>query len=358
MKKTGDRGCGRKMFRQAMAGLLTAMLWLVPAAGGGLPAWSGGAAPVSAGPEPLVISADMQFSYADTRYREKDYPAAEIEFKRFLHFFKTDPRQTEAAFKTGMALFSRGRFHDAARQFNDLIETSGRGKKSFGIDLSDPFVTDAFFMQSRAFMNMGNVGYARVVLHNFLTLTSDPDDRNQIWLALARLHIQASRQEGVDELDQALASLEKISLDREGEKDTALAKEKQALIDRVKAAQNVPRKNPVLAGVLGVVPGGGFLYTGRFRDALAAFGLNAGLMLAAYTAFDQDNPALGAVIGFVEAGFYAGGIYGSIAAAHKYNHARKIRILDREFSLEAAWLPNGTAAATAPAVLFSFSRQF
>lgn len=84
----------------------------------------------------LVISPDMQFAYADTLFQKKDFTAAQVEFKRFIHFFSQDPRVTEAAFKTGMALFHQEQFHDAARQFNDIISNDP--------DLSCPYTREAF----------------------------------------------------------------------------------------------------------------------------------------------------------------------------------------------------------------------
>lgn len=85
---------------------------------------------------------------------------------------------------------------------------------------------------------------------------------------------------------------------------------------------------------------------------LRLFFLNAGLGLAAWKAFEQDNPALGGVISFVGAGFYSGSIYGSVSAAHKFNHARKIEILERPFYLSGAWRPDD------PAVSFTLNCPF
>lgn len=42
----------------------------------------------------------------------------------------------------------------------------------------------------------------------------------------------------------------------------------------------------------------------------------------------------GGVITFVETGFYSGNIYGSITAAHKYNKAAQIKILNKTFDFE------------------------
>jgi hypothetical protein len=93
-------------------------------------------------------------------------------------------------------------------------------------------------------------------------------------------------------------------------------------------ATKIPQKSPALAGTLSVIPGGGYLYCNRPKDALMAFLLNGGLIWAAVEAFHNKSPALGTVISFVEAGFYAGNIYGGISSAHKYNERQKKKFID------------------------------
>jgi hypothetical protein len=201
-------------------------------------------------------------------------------------------------------------------------------------------------MQSRAFRQLGNLGYARVVLENFLKLTDDPDTRDRIYLDLAQIHIQASLKPGSDELADALTNLEKISSNGQ------LQTQKTEMTARIQNARALPRKNPTLAGLFAVIPGAGFLYTGRFHDAAAAFVVNTGLGLAAWKAFDQDNPALGTMVGLAGSGFYFGSIYGSISAAHKHNHAQKVKILDRPFHVSASWLSED------PGVMFTLNHPF
>jgi tetratricopeptide (TPR) repeat protein len=286
----------------------------------------------------LILSPDRQFAYADSLFHEKDYRIAEVELKRFIHFFPQDPRVDEAVFKTGMALFYQEQFYEAARKFNDII-------------LEDPSLTgahtrEAYLMQSRAFRHLGNFGYARVVLENALKLTDDPDTLDRIRLDLAELHIQASLTPGKNELEQALSNLEKISA------TGPFQAEKNELTARIRETRSLPQKNPSMAGIFAVIPGAGFLYTERFHDAAAAFVVNTGLGLAAWKAFDQDNPALGTVVGLAGSGFYFGGIYGSISAAHKYNHAQKVKILDRPLHLSASWLSED------PGVMFTLNHPF
>jgi tetratricopeptide (TPR) repeat protein len=267
----------------------------------------------------LTLSPERQFAYADSLFQEKDYRTAEVEFKRFIHFFPEDPRVHEAVFKTGTALFHQEQFHEAARQFNQIIIDDPA--------LSKPHTMEAYFMQSQTFRQLDNFGYARVVLENLLKLADDPDTRDRIHLDMAKLHIEASLKPGINELEQALAKLEKIS------STGRLKAEKIEMITRIQNVRSQPEKNPTLAGILAVIPGAGFLYTGRFHDAAAAFAVNTGLGLAAWKAFDQGNPALGTVVGLVGSGFYSGSVYGSITAAHKHNHAQKIRILEQKFTL-------------------------
>ena len=88
------------------------------------------------------------------------------------------------------------------------------------------------------------------------------------------------------------------------------------------------RKNPGLAGALAIVPGVGYLYCERYQDALIALLVNGGLIWAACEAFHNDLYALVAVITFVEVGFYAGNIYGSVSSAHKYNRKNERQWID------------------------------
>ena len=276
----------------------------------------------------LVITPDMQFSYADQLLGRQEYGAARTEFLRFVHFFSEDPRRDEARYKAAMALYHTGQFPAAARAFNQIILEE---------DETSCFVKNSFFMQSRAFKAMDNLGYAQMVLQNFLKLTHDPATRDQIYLELADLEITETRKLGRDGLDQARDYLTRI---RPAARERLQVPARLNAIGRAKAA---PRKNPTLSGALALVPGTGFLYCGRYKDAFVSFCLNTGLMYAAYTAFDHDNPALGGVISFVETGFYTGNIYGSVTAAHKHNKAGQIKILDRVFHLQAGIDPAGSS---------------
>jgi hypothetical protein len=111
-------------------------------------------------------------------------------------------------------------------------------------------------------------------------------------------------------------------------KNSADTYQMQRLMAELNQQRLIEKKNPRTAAVLSIFPGAGYLYNERYQDALVAFLLNAGLILAAYECFDNDLNALGAVITFVEIGFYAGSIHGSIASAHKYNRSKINRFIE------------------------------
>jgi tetratricopeptide (TPR) repeat protein len=273
----------------------------------------------------LFLTADMQFDYAQHLFEQKDYTAAQVEFKRFIHFFPRDPRHDQADYFTGVSLFHSGQFYESAKRFDSIIRQD-KGK-------DNPWARKSCFMQSQAFEAMGNTGYAQIVLQNYLKLTRDTETKDRIYLELARLHIQNTTTPDKNELGNARKNLMLISAENQGEFKV------KSQLDTIDRAMDAPQKSPALSGILAIIPGGGMLYCERYKDAFVSFCFNTGLIWAAYTAFDHDNPALGGVITFVESGFYSGNIYGSITAAHKYNKAAQIKILNQTFNLEPGFDP-------------------
>jgi hypothetical protein len=103
----------------------------------------------------------------------------------------------------------------------------------------------------------------------------------------------------------------------------------EKLLYELDQEKQLKRKSPRVAGVLSIIPGGGFAYTGRYQDALMALVINGGLIWAAYEAFDNDLPALGTCISIVGFGFYAGNIYGGASSAHKYNYKQTQNFIEQ-----------------------------
>jgi tetratricopeptide (TPR) repeat protein len=274
----------------------------------------------------LTIDADGQYRYAQSRYDSGAFDEAIAEFDRFIHFFPTDPRVDQARLQTGMAHFSAGRYQAAAAIFNQqTVDFTG-----------SPLDNQAFFMLSRSHARQGMTELAILDLHNLVALSATADVIDRASYELGWLHVDQGRW---SDADQAFG---RISPDNQ--EYFQVADLKQVLAN----SETIPVKHPTTAGILSIVPGGGQLYCNRYQDAFTAFLINAGLIWAAWEAFDNELYALGGVITFVEFGFYAGNIYGAVSSAHKYNRDRIAEYREglyqhRQMSLSLAPVHKGTA---------------
>jgi TM2 domain-containing membrane protein YozV len=89
-----------------------------------------------------------------------------------------------------------------------------------------------------------------------------------------------------------------------------------------------PYKSPALAGIMSViVPGSGKMYVGEWGDGITALLATGLLTFLAYDNFKADHTTRAWIFTGLGAFFYAGNIYGSVAAAQIFN-AR----VDFEFS--------------------------
>ena len=92
-----------------------------------------------------------------------------------------------------------------------------------------------------------------------------------------------------------------------------------AAIDAYAAAS--PKK-PWLGGILGLIPGLGYAYSGEYANALRSLLLNSLFIWAMTETAIEDQWALFGVSTFCEITWYSGSIYGGIDAAHRHNSRR------------------------------------
>ncbi|MBI9092445.1 MAG: outer membrane protein assembly factor BamD [Desulfobacterium sp.] len=260
----------------------------------------------------LYIAPDMQYTYAQKCFEERDFSTALVEFKRFAHFFPQDQRVRQATFFTGKALYHIKDYNRAKQVFETLLFPFSE----------DPLVTEAYFMLGSTYERMGKSGRAEVVLQNLLLLTDDIATKDRIHATLGWSNLKRSQDMEPAALERAESHMDKLS------QPGALTYGKKRLKKTLTTIQQEKQKSPTLAGVAALVPGMGFLYCERYRDAAISFLLNAALIMAAHESFDEGHDALGGVITFVEAGFYSGNIYGAISSAHKYNRTQRQQTLE------------------------------
>ena len=95
----------------------------------------------------------------------------------------------------------------------------------------------------------------------------------------------------------------------------------RSAVEVCQRAAKIGRKNPSVAGTLGVIPGAGYLYSGHPQTALAAAVVNSAFIFSAYQAFDSGNIVLGTTLAFWSFLWYGGSIVGSVQAAERHNEA-------------------------------------
>ena len=81
-------------------------------------------------------------------------------------------------------------------------------------------------------------------------------------------------------------------------------------------------KSPTVGGLLGLVPGLGYAYSGEWGNMVRSMVLNGLFGWAMYECAAHDEWGLFAVTTFFELTWYTGSIYGGVDAAHRYNRER------------------------------------
>jgi tetratricopeptide (TPR) repeat protein len=256
----------------------------------------------------VTVEADRQFQYAEQLYSQKKYMIAIAEYERFVYLFPGDKRVSQSRYHIGMAYYAERRYTEAIQSFSDLIETKG---------MRSAYHARSFFMAVESQLRLGRRSSALTTLHNLVTQSDDTDVQDEAYYRIGWIFLETA------DWEKAQTYFQKISHQN-------YAKYRLTdLIRNLESAGDIHHKSPGVAGALAILPGGGYLYCNRPRDALISFLLNGGLIYAAYEAFDNEMYALGSVISFVEIGFYSGSIYGSVSSAHKYNRDQDRQFIDR-----------------------------
>ncbi|MFP4193974.1 MAG: tetratricopeptide repeat protein [Desulfobacterales bacterium] len=245
----------------------------------------------------LRISPETQYEFAEKNYESGDYLAAAIEFKRFFHFFPDHTRSAEAGFKAGMSYFRIPRYGDAINAFEAVVKRFGTSEHA----------VESMFMISRCHAGRNDIKEALNILASIAARAPDQKDRDRAMFESGRLKLESG------DISGARSSFNQVSPGNSREYNI------EQILGDIDNPGKIPSKSPVLAGIFSIVPGGGYLYCGRYSEAATAFFLTAGLAAASWEAFDNDLNAIGGLAGLAGAGFYGGGAMGAVSSAHKYN---------------------------------------
>lgn len=105
-----------------------------------------------------------------------------------------------------------------------------------------------------------------------------------------------------------------------------IAQKNLQILEEVK---NQKIKNPFIAGVLGIIPGAGYLYASHKQTAIASFVVNSLLMYATYSNIEKKNYGMVTLVGVFSLSFYIGNISGSVRSAKRYNQSIRMHYLNK-----------------------------
>jgi len=237
-------------------------------------------------------------AFADHLFEEGDYLRAAAEYERAF-FLSSDPDLRDvAAYRAGLCYEMAGRVERALRLYGMV-----RGE----------LASEAAY---RSALTLYDAGRYREAISRLDRLEADPGvgDRASILKGVCLLRL------GDPEGARAIL----LDLSRKGG-DEELRSAASALAELAVKFKSIPRRSPLLASLLSVIPGLGKLYAGRGYDGLyALLTIGSGGFLA-YRGFSRSGvrSAQGWIFGALTLAFYLGDIYGSKWAAREFNRRKE-----------------------------------
>ena len=254
-----------------------------------------------------IIDSQQQWQFANRYYQSDQWSQALAEFERFIFFFPEDPRVPLAYYRMGMARMGQNQMALAMEQFQTVLTQA----------LTTPELTfKALFQVGACLADLQSPQEAAGHLTRVAGMTDDPAIQGEAFYRAGWLLLDQG------EFADAQTFFERIPAEQQTRLGVA------PLLTALADQQAIALKNPKIAGALALVPGAGYLYLQRYRDAWISLVLTGGVAWAAYEAFDNDSPVLGSLLGITSGGFYMGSIYGSVNSAHKANRRSTQRFID------------------------------
>ncbi len=258
-------------------------------------------APLSAAEKGIVITEEVQLKLGDAFMAEGEYYRAITEYKKFLFLFPDSEKADYALFRVGLANYRGEEYETATHTFATVRETYGRSRVA----------ADSGYFEGLSLWKLGRFDRAETAFDRVVALDTESEYASLALLGKSLVSYDAKNIPGCrHELVRFLASYP-----QDPRADNV--RETIALLDK---NQELPRKSPVLAGVMSAfVPGSGYMYAGRYGDGIMAFIVNGLFIAGTVVAIHEENYAVAAIVGGIGLPFYVGNIYGSANAATKWN---------------------------------------
>jgi tetratricopeptide (TPR) repeat protein len=271
----------------------------------------------SAGADSTCNAADQQLGFAESLFKEGDYFRSITEYKRFIYHYPKDVRVEQAFFKIAESFYRAERWLEAEEAFQAFAERFPDSRLR----------PEAVYLKAVAEKNQRKFDQAIITIESLINISTGSARDRAVYL------------KGLIELERADWKRAKGAFDSVSP-ESSLYSSSYSLSQSLSNADNLPQKNPSLAGTLAaILPGAGHLYTERPRDAAVSFLLNAAFIAAAVQLFRHENEIAGGIAAFFELGWYSGNIYSAVSSAHKYNENIKTDFIHKlkrssRFSLE------------------------
>lgn len=244
-----------------------------------------------------LFSVENRLEFGNYLFCEKDYLRALSEYRYYLQQANDDT----VRFKIAMALAEMGSYNESIDNFKGLFYNS---------DLS---MIARLEYYKTSFLKNSSSSFRKLVESKkyFGDDIADP---------VAKLYHISLMKDGIIE-----DSVQFISAFKQDEKEN--------IAPFYSRKKNPGYKDEDLAGILSaLLPGLGKVYADETGDGITSFLFTGVLTFLAINNFNNDHPARGWIFSGLAAYFYAGNIYGSIAAAQNYNVGVNFRF-DSELNL-------------------------
>ncbi len=238
--------------------------------------------------------AEEQLTFANHLFEEGDYYRAITEYKRLL-FISSNPSEQR---------FARQRILSAFKRAGRLEEASA---------YLDNFTNDQFRYMEKAKLHllMNDTGQAR----QYLKLI----ESDTVHILLGWSYMMDGDWENSQKAFQRIPD------------DSPLSATANSLVTSAEEAEHtIPRKSPVLSGLLSaLIPGAGRFYTERPGDGLFSFLTVAIPAIATYYYWHEERERATVIAASFTAVFYLGDLYGAVMSAHQYNDYQKSRYTEK-----------------------------
>ncbi len=238
--------------------------------------------------------------FADYLYEREHYYQAVTEYERFIYFNPHHPSVPRARLKIAFCYKMGEKYDRAIELFRNLVD-----------EYRDQEVgKEAAYQVGECYGAGGNYELALIEFKNFTEDNPHHPLAEKAKWETVWTHIYLE--------DYASAS-SKLLFNEEG---SLYQQPSRELARALKQLPHLPRKSPLLAGLLAaVIPGGGHFYIGKKKQAILSFITNALLFYGTYEAFAVELYTAGGFLSFFSLNYYSGNIFGALNSAHKFNRA-------------------------------------